>query len=63
MKYWLLGKTGELLSVFCDRTRWNPIPCVKPRMCVTGRSGAKVKVKHDFLEGRQHLPIIKVERC
>ena len=37
-------------------------PCAKPRMCIAGRAGAKVKVWLEFLEGRQHLPIIKVER-
>ncbi|MCL2120186.1 MAG: hypothetical protein FWH27_17360 [Planctomycetaceae bacterium] len=37
-------------------------PCARPRMCVAGRAGAKVKVKLEFLEGRRHLPIIKVER-
>ena len=38
------------------------IPCAKPRMCIAGRAGAKVKVKLEFLEGRRHLPIVKVER-
>jgi putative transposase len=37
-------------------------PCAKPRMCIAGRAGAKVKVRLEFLEGRPHLPIIKVER-
>jgi transposase InsO family protein len=37
-------------------------PCAKPRMCIAGRSGAKVKVRLEFLEGRRHLPIVKVER-
>jgi len=37
-------------------------PCAKPRMCIAGRSGTKVKVRLEFLEGRQHLPIVKVER-
>jgi putative transposase len=37
-------------------------PCASPRMCIAGRAGAKVKVRLDFLEGRLHLPIIKVER-
>jgi len=37
-------------------------PCAKPQMCVAGRAGAKVKVLLEFLEGRRHLPIIKVER-
>ncbi|MCL2118089.1 MAG: integrase core domain-containing protein [Planctomycetaceae bacterium] len=37
-------------------------PCARPRMCIAGRSGAKVKMKLEFLEGRQYLPIIKVER-
>ena len=37
-------------------------PCAKPRMCVAGRAGARVKVRLEFLEGRLHLPIIKVER-
>jgi hypothetical protein len=38
------------------------IPCAKPRMCIAGRPGTKVKVMLEFLDGRQHLPIIKVER-
>ena len=38
------------------------ITCAKPRMCIAGRSGAKVKVKLEFLDGRRHLPILKVER-
>ena len=37
-------------------------PCAKPRMCIAGRSGAKVKIRLEFLEGRRHLPIIQVER-
>ncbi len=37
-------------------------PCAKPRMCFSGRSGAKVRVRLEFLEGRLHLPIIKVVR-
>jgi len=37
-------------------------PCAAPRMCIAGRAGAKVKVRLDFLEGRPHLPIIKIER-
>jgi hypothetical protein len=37
-------------------------PCAAPRMCIAGRAGAKVKVRLEFLEGRLHLPIIKVER-
>ena len=36
-------------------------PCAKPRMCIRGRAGAKVKVRLEFLEGRLHLPILKVE--
>ncbi|MDR3111013.1 MAG: DDE-type integrase/transposase/recombinase [Planctomycetaceae bacterium] len=37
-------------------------PCASPRMCIAGRAGAKINVRLDFLEGRQHLPIIRVER-
>ena len=37
-------------------------PCAAPRTCIAGRAGAKVKVRLEFLEGRRHLPIIKVER-
>ena len=37
-------------------------PCASPRMCIGGKAGAKVKVRLEFLEGRRHLPIIKVER-
>jgi hypothetical protein len=37
-------------------------PCATPRMCIAGRSGVKVNVRLEFLEGRLHLPIIKVER-
>jgi transposase InsO family protein len=37
-------------------------PCAAPRMCIAGRAGAKVKVRLEFLEGRRHLPIVKVER-
>jgi hypothetical protein len=37
-------------------------PCSAPRMCIAGRSGTKVNVRLEFLEGRLHLPIIKVER-
>jgi putative transposase len=36
-------------------------PCAAPRMCIAGRAGAKVKVRLEFLEGRRHLPIVKVE--
>ena len=37
-------------------------PCAAPRTCIAGRAGAKVKVMLEFLEGRRHLPIFKVER-
>jgi len=37
-------------------------PCAAPRICIAGRAGAKAKVRLEFLEGRPHLPIIKVER-
>jgi hypothetical protein len=37
-------------------------PCASPRMCIAGRAGAKINVHLDFLEGRLHLPIIRVER-
>ena len=37
-------------------------PCAAPRMCIAGRAGAKVKVRLEFLEGRLHFPILKVER-
>ena len=37
-------------------------PCAAPRMCIAGKAGVKVKVRLEFLEGRRHLPIIKVER-
>jgi transposase InsO family protein len=37
-------------------------PCAATRMCIAGRAGAKVKVRLEFLEGRRHLPIIKIER-
>ncbi|MDR1477436.1 MAG: integrase core domain-containing protein, partial [Planctomycetaceae bacterium] len=37
-------------------------PCAKPRMCIAGKAGTKIKLHLEFLEGRLHLPIIKVER-
>jgi hypothetical protein len=37
-------------------------PCAKPRMCIAGKSGTKIKLHLEFLEGRLHLPIFKVER-
>jgi hypothetical protein len=37
-------------------------PCAKPRMCIAGKAGAKVKLRLEFLERRLYLPIIKVER-
>ncbi len=37
-------------------------PCAKPRMCFSGKVGAKIRVRLEFLEGRLHLPILKVER-
>ncbi|MDR3109111.1 MAG: integrase core domain-containing protein [Planctomycetaceae bacterium] len=37
-------------------------PCAKPRMCIAGRAGTKINIRLDFLKGRQHLPIIRVER-
>ncbi len=41
---------------------WTRTPCAKPRMCVAGKAGAKVRVRLEFLEGRLHLPILKIER-
>ncbi len=37
-------------------------PCAKPRMCIAGKSGTKIRMRLEFLEGRLHLPIPKVER-
>jgi hypothetical protein len=37
-------------------------PCAKPRMCIAGKAGTKIKLHLEFLEGRLHLPIVKVER-
>ncbi|MDR3111030.1 MAG: hypothetical protein LBU65_15280 [Planctomycetaceae bacterium] len=37
-------------------------PCAKPQMCIASKAGAKINVRPDFLEGRQHLPIIRIER-
>lgn len=37
-------------------------PCASPRMCIAGKAGAKVRVRLEFLEGRLHLPVLKVER-
>jgi hypothetical protein len=37
-------------------------PCASPRMRIAGRAGAKLNVRLEFLEGRLHLPIIRVER-
>jgi transposase InsO family protein len=36
--------------------------CAKPSMCIAGKAGTKVKVRLEFLDGRLHLPIIRVER-
>ncbi|MDR2441011.1 MAG: DDE-type integrase/transposase/recombinase [Planctomycetaceae bacterium] len=38
------------------------IPCVKPRMCIAGKVGTKIKLHLEFLKGRLNLPIIHVER-
>jgi len=67
------GKTPN--EVYCGRHAANAKPrietrplakhltsCAAPRTCIAGRAGAKVKVRLEFLEGRRHLPIIKVER-
>jgi hypothetical protein len=45
-------------EIYCPRREAN----AKPRMCIAGRAGAKVKVRLEFPEGRRHLPIVKVER-
>jgi hypothetical protein len=37
-------------------------PSAKPRMCIAGKAGTKIKVRLEFLEGRMYLPIIRVER-
>ncbi|MDR1479463.1 MAG: integrase core domain-containing protein [Planctomycetaceae bacterium] len=37
-------------------------PCAKPRMCIAGKAGTKIKPHLEFLGGRLHLPIIKFER-
>jgi hypothetical protein len=37
-------------------------PCAKPRMCIAGKSGTKIKLRLEFLEGRLYLPIIRIER-
>jgi hypothetical protein len=37
-------------------------PCAKPRMMMAGKAGRKVKVQITFLEGRKHLPVLKVLR-
>jgi hypothetical protein len=37
-------------------------PCAKPRMCIAGKAGTNIKLHLNFLEGKPHLPIIKIER-
>ena len=37
-------------------------PCAKPRTMMAGKAGRKVNVQLSFLEGRKHLPILKVLR-
>jgi putative transposase len=37
-------------------------PCTKPRMCIGGKAGTKIKLRLEFLEGRLYLPIIHIER-
>jgi hypothetical protein len=37
-------------------------PCAKPRMCIAGKAGTKIKLHLEFLEGRLYLPIIRIER-
>jgi len=37
-------------------------PCAKPRIMMAGKAGRKVKIQLSFLEGRKHLPILKVLR-
>jgi hypothetical protein len=46
-----------------DQKTKHSIPCAKPRMCITGKAGTKIKLHLEFLEGRLHLPIIKVGLC
>ncbi|MDR0704264.1 MAG: hypothetical protein LBF88_04675 [Planctomycetaceae bacterium] len=37
-------------------------PCAKPRMCIAGKAGTKIKLRFEFLEGWFYLPIIRVDR-
>jgi hypothetical protein len=69
----LSGKTPNEVYFHCQPSNAKPrietrplakhkTPCAKPRMCIAGKAGTKINVRLDFLEGRQHLPIIRVER-
>jgi len=40
----------------------HPSPCAAPRVMMAGKAGRKVNVQLSFLEGRKHLPILKVLR-
>ncbi|MGD9128361.1 MAG: integrase core domain-containing protein [Planctomycetia bacterium] len=37
-------------------------PCAKPRVTYAGRPGTRAHIELTFLEGRRHLPIIKMTR-
>jgi hypothetical protein len=52
----LNGKTPN--EVYYHRHAAN----AKPRMCIAGKSGTKIKLRLEFLESRLYLPIIHIER-
>jgi hypothetical protein len=52
---------SKLLPETC-RDLAHGVECIKPRMCIAGKAGTKIKLRLEFLEGRLYLPIIRIER-
>jgi hypothetical protein len=51
----------KLLLETCHRLA-HGVECAKPRICIAGKNGTKIKLHLEFLEGRLYLLIIRAER-
>lgn len=49
---------------FEPRQHWpRGSPCAKPQTMVKGQSDVKLELEVDFINGRKHLPIVKLKRA
>ena len=56
--------SATVSRVWCHRPYWpRGSPCAKPNALVAGQPGDKFTLDVSFLDGRRHLPIVKLRRA